>query len=142
LCQQQIKISQKNGLALITHTRKSFSETIEILKNSGKLPKGVIHCYSGGKGGIAKVLELGFYFGLDGNLTYDEGLQNVVRQIPLEKIILETDSPFLSPEPYRGKRNEPANIKIITEYLAQLENVSSAKIADITTGNARSLFGI
>lgn len=142
LFQKQIEIAQKNKLALIIHTRESFSETMEILKDSGNLPKGVIHCYSGGKKGVAKVLELGYYFGLDGNLTYDPGLQKVSEQIPLEKILLETDSPFLSPEPKRGKRNEPANTKIIAEFLAQLKNASYEKIAEMTTGNSSDLFGI
>lgn len=138
---KQIEIAKKNKLALIVHTRESFSQTIDILKGSENLPKGVIHCYSGGKKGVTKVLELGYYFGLDGNLTYDLGLQNVCRQIPLDKIILETDSPFLSPEPYRGKRNEPANTKIIAEFLGQLKNTSLAKIADTTTKNTSLLFG-
>ncbi len=139
---KQIEIAQKNKLALIIHTRESFSQTIETLKGSGNLPKGVVHCYSGGKKGVTKVLELGYYFGFDGNLTYDLGLQNVCRQIPLDKIILETDSPFLSPKPFRGKRNEPANTKIIAEFLGQSKNTSLAKIADTTTKNAGLLFGI
>jgi len=142
LFQKQIEVAQKNKLALIIHTRESFLQTIEILKNSRNLPKGVIHCYSGGKKGVAKVLELGYYFGIDGNLTYDLGLQNVCLQIPLEKILLETDSPFLSPEPRRSQRNEPANTKIIAEFLAQLKNASFGKIAEMTTGNSSDLFGI
>lgn len=142
LFQKQIEIAKKNKLALIVHTRESFSETIEVLKSSENLPRGIIHCYSGGKKGIGQVMKLGYFFGLDGNLTYDSGLQSVALQIPLDKIFLETDSPFLSPEPYRGKRNEPANTKIIAEFLAKIKNVSLEKIADTTTKSARSLFGI
>jgi TatD DNase family protein len=79
---------------------------------------------------------------LAGNLTYDVGLQNVAKQIPLEKILLETDCPFLSPEPHRGLRNEPKNVKIIAECLAQVKGVSFEEISKITTKNAQTLFKI
>ena len=102
--------------------------------------RGVFHCYSGGKSGVGKILDLGFCFGLDGNLTYDEGLQNVAKIIPLEKIVLETDSPLLSPLPFRGERNEPANIKIIAECLAKIKGVSFEEVCRITTRTAETLF--
>ena len=86
--------------------------------------------------------DLGFLFGVAGNLTYDEGLKNVFRQIPLEKIVLETDCPFLAPLPFRCQRNEPAYIKNTAKTLAKIKNISFAKTARITTKNAEMLFKI
>lgn len=139
LFQEQINLAQKLGLPIIIHCRKAFVNVVEILVQYKNL-KGVFHCYSAGKKEIAKINQLGFYFGIDGNLTYDEGLQNISKLIPLEKILLETDAPFLSPEPWRGQKNEPKNVKIITECLAKIKNVSFEKVAKITTQNAQKLF--
>ena len=141
LFKKQIELAQKLSLPLIIHCRKAFPEIIEILnQHASHSLKGVFHCYSAGKKGIEKVNQLDFYFGVDGNLTYDVGLQNVFAQIPLEKILLETDAPFLSPEPLRNQRNEPKNVKMIAECLAQLKNVSFEKICQITTKNVKKLF--
>lgn len=141
LFEKQIETAKKFNLPVIVHSRKTFDETLAVLKKWQPL-NGVFHCYSGGKNDIKKVEEIGFYLGLDGNLTYDLGLQNVVKEMPLEKILLETDCPFLSPEPYRGLRNEPKNVKIIAEFLAKLKGISSEKIAQITTKNAQKLFNL
>lgn len=139
LFKEQIKLAQKLNLPLLIHSRKAFDDTVKVLAEYKNI-QGVFHCYAGGKKGIVKVNQLGFYFGLDGNLTYDVGLQNVVNLIPLEKIILETDAPFLSPEPLRGKRNEPANTKIVAEFLAKIKHIPFEKITQITTQNAQKLF--
>lgn len=141
LFEEQIKIAKENNLALIVHSRKSFDETIKVLTKyqNGSL-KGVFHCYTGGKKGITKVSDLGFYFGIDGNVTYDEGLNNVVKEIPIEKILLETDSPFLTPIPFRGQRNEPANLKIIAEYIAEIKKIDILKIRQETLKNSQKLF--
>lgn len=141
LFKEQIKLAQKLKLPVLIHSREAFTETIESLTKFKGL-KGVFHCYSGGKKGIEKINQLGFLFGVDGNLTYDEGLQNVFKIIPLEKIVLETDSPFLAPIPFRGQRNEPAQIKIIAEFLAKIKEVSFEKVAQATTANAQKLFAI
>lgn len=142
LFKEQIKLTQKLNLPVLIHSREVFQETVESLREFKGLKslKGVFHCYAGGKRGIAKVNELGFYFGVDGNLTYDEGLQNVFKLIPLERIIIETDAPFLTPIPFRGQRNEPAQVKIIAELLAKLKGVTFDKIAQETTENAQKLF--
>lgn len=141
---KQIDIARKNNLPLLIHTRQAFKDTIKVLKEAQKSNNlhGVFHCYSAGKKGINQVNELGFSFGVDGNLTYDEGTQNVFRLIPLAKILLETDAPYLSPHPLRGQRNEPANIKIIAEFLAKLKGESLKKITKQTTANALGLFRI
>lgn len=137
---QQLEIASELKLPVMIHSRQAFSQTIEILKQHEL--KGVIHCYSGGKKGIAKVNEIGFYFGVDGNLTYDQGLQETFKFIPLEKTLLETDCPYLAPEPFRGQTNEPAQVKIIAEFLAQFKGLQLNKLAKITTRNAEKLFSI
>lgn len=140
LFEEQVKIAQKLNLPILIHSRKAFNDTFELIQRYPKL-KGIFHCYSGGKKGIKKIMALkNFFFGVDGNLTYDEGLQNVFKIIPLEKTILETDCPFLAPTPFRNQRNEPANIKIIAEVLASIKKISSGTITRITTQNAQNLF--
>ncbi len=141
LFKKQIELAKKLELPILIHSREAFSDTLQIIKQYKGL-KGVFHCYSAGKKGIAQVEEIGFSFGLDGNLTYDKGLQNVAQQVPLEKILLETDCPFLSPEPHRGLRNEPKNVKITAQSLAQIKGVSFTAIAEKTTQNAENLFKV
>lgn len=138
---KQIDLALNNNLPLIVHARKTFDDTYKILSRYQNIT-GVFHCYSGGKRDVGRVLELGFYFGVDGNLTYDDGLKNIYAGIPLEKIILETDSPFLAPIPFRKGRNEPGNVKIIAQTLADLKNIPFEEVCRITTQNAKSLFKI
>lgn len=141
LFRNQIELAKLLNLPLIIHTRKAFEDTIKILADYQGI-SGVFHCYYNGKNGIEKVQNLGFYFGLDGNLTYDPGLQKVASLIPLERIVLETDAPFLSPDPFRGTRNEPAYVKIAAEIMAKVKNVSFEEVARVTTENAKRLFSI
>jgi TatD DNase family protein len=138
LFRKQVEIAVKYNLPLIIHSREAFNETVTLL--SGYNHKGVIHCYTGGKKGINKIEELGFFFGIDGNLTYDEGLMNVVSLIPLQKIILETDSPFLAPVPHRGERNEPAYTKFTADSLAKVKNVTFNEAAQVISNNSQTLF--
>lgn len=143
LFESQIKLAQKLNLPLSVHSRKATKETIEILKKHFVLPKyasGVWHCYSGGKSEIQKIIDLGFFFGIDGNITYDPGLQNVIKEIPLENLVLETDCPFLTPIPHRGLRNTPANVKISAEFIAQLLGYSFTQVSHVTTNNAQRLY--
>jgi TatD DNase family protein len=140
LFEKQMELAKSLDIPIIIHSRKSNDEIIPLLEKHH--PKGIWHCYTGGIKRISKVVDLGLYFGIDGNLTYDEGLQNVVKEIPLEKIVLETDSPFLSPLPNRGQRNTPENIKIICETLAKIKDISFDQTAKITTENAKNIFKI
>lgn len=141
LFQAQIKIAKKFNLPLIIHARESIDDTIKILTKFQPV-NGVFHCYAGGKKRIEKIIEMGFYFGIDGNVTYDEGLQAVTAKIPLASIVLETDSPFLSPVPYRNSQNEPKNTRYVAEKVAKIKGVSFDKIAKATTSNAKKLFKI
>jgi len=140
LFQKQIELAIETHLPLVVHSRKALPQVLEILKPFKNKINGVFHCYSGGKKDIKKIEEIGFYFGLDGNLTYDLGLQNVAKLIPLEKILLETDSPFLTPEPYRGLRNEPKNVKIIAEFLAQLKGLPLNQVSKTIAQNTYATF--
>jgi len=149
LFKEQIKLALQSNKPIIIHSRKAFPDLIKLIESFCQEPKtknqkltGVFHCYSAGKKGVEKVNELGFLFGVDGNLTYDEGLQNVFRDVPLEKILLETDCPFLAPEPFRTQRSEPAHVKIIAKFLAKLKGESFEKVSQITTQNAEGLFKI
>lgn len=143
LFKKQIELAIKLKLSLLVHSRKAFQDTLDILNQyAGPDLKGAWHCYYAGRKGIEPINQLGFYFGLDGNITYDPGLQNVFSQIPLDKILLETDCPFLTPEPHRGTRNESAHVKIIAECLAQIKSVPFKEVARITTKNAKNLFKI
>ena len=141
LFEGQIKIAQKLNLPVLIHSREAFGQTIETLEKFKNL-KGIFHCYSGGKKGIKKVEDLGFLFGVAGSPTYDEGLKNVFRLISLEKIVLETDCPFLAPLPFRGQRNEPSYLKYTAKTLAEIKDISLEKLAKITTKNAQNLFKI
>lgn len=142
LFKEQLKLARKLKLPVLVHSRKAFPDTVEILNQFSPGLKGVFHCYSAGKKGVDRVNQLGFFFGVNGNLTYDQGLQNVFKEIPLEKILLETDCPFLAPEPFRGSRSEPAHIRIIVEHLAKIKNVDLEKVAKTTTENVQKLFKI
>ncbi|HUV72018.1 MAG TPA: TatD family hydrolase [Clostridia bacterium] len=132
-----IKLAQKYNLPLIVHARKATDEVIKIL--SSRAQRGVFHCYAGGRKRIAKILSLSkdWYFGFDGNLTYDVGLQTIIPLIPEDKLLIETDSPFLAPAPYRGKVNTPANLHFIQE---KINEISQKDLTKQILHNTKSLF--
>jgi len=141
----QIEIAAKSELPVIIHCRNAFDELFALLDNFASSPnaiKGVFHCFSGNKNHLATALNLGFYIGFDGNITYPENqhLQEVVKSTPMSAMLLETDSPFLSPAPYRGSRNTPANLVITTQSVAQIHHQTAEKIEEITYSNAMKLF--
>lgn len=142
--QIQVEWAVKFRLPLILHTRDSFSETCEIIaRNQQPDLTGIFHCFSGTAAEAAKAIDLNFYLGIGGVATFKNGgLDKVLPDIPLDRIVLETDCPYLAPVPYRGKRNEPAYLKLIAEKVAQLKNVSLAELTEATTANARKLFGL
>jgi len=141
----QIDLALRHHLPLIVHAREANDEAIEIIKRQGKEElRGVFHCYSGGKKRIQRVLDLpgAWYFGVDGNLTYDQGLQNVVSLIPKEKLLLETDAPFLAPEPYRGQTSTPAYLPLIAETVAKIWQKNLDFVAGQTLKNTKRLFPV
>jgi len=139
----QIEISLKYKLPLIIHARQAVDEVIEILTDYKKA-KGVFHCYAGGKKRIKKVLGLGsgWYFGVDGNLTYEVGLEQVVTEIPQDRLVLETDCPFLTPIPHRGEKNKPVYVEFVYKRMAEIWGKSFEETEKIVDENARRLFGI
>lgn len=138
---KQIELAQKYQKPLIIHARKAVEETIKILGEYENL-KGVIHCYSGGKKRVKKILDLPgeWYFGFDGNLTYEVGLEEVVKIIPSNRILAETDSPLLTPEPHRGEENKPAYVKYVYQKIADIWGESLEKTEEIIDGNVKRLF--
>ena len=142
--QIQTEWAIKHKLPLILHTRDSFPETYEIIsRNQHENLAGIFHCFSGTAEEAQKAIELNFYLGIGGVATFKNGgLDKILPEIPLEKIVLETDCPYLAPVPHRGKRNEPAYVKLVAQKIAQLKNISVEELARITTQNARQLFGL
>lgn len=138
----QICLSLKYKLPLIVHARQAVDEVIEILSTYKAF--GVFHCYAGGKKRINKILNLPkeWYFGIDGNLTYEEGLGEVVKNIPNDRIVLETDSPFLTPVPFRGEENKPEYVEYVYKKVAEVWEVSLSEADKIIDENAKKLFSI
>ena len=138
---KQIELAEKLDLPVVIHSRDSIQDVYDILKEHHV--KGVIHCFSGSLEMAKLFIDLGFYLGIGGVITFKNSkLKDVVNEIPLEKIVLETDSPYLAPEPYRGHTNYPQNIKTIAQFIRKLKNVSMEEITEITTKNAQVIYSI
>jgi TatD DNase family protein len=141
----QVAWALELDLPIILHTRNSIQDTIDIINelHDGRL-RGVFHCFSGTLEEAQQIISMeNFYLGIGGTVTYKNSqLPEVLKEIPLEKIMLETDAPYLSPVPYRGKRNESSYIPIIAERLAEVKRVALGEVAQLTTANAEALFRI
>lgn len=143
---KQIELAKELKKPLIIHCREAFPDLIEIL-NSYSLthsshPAGVIHFFSGSPSDAAKLIDFGFYLGFGGVVTFAKAYYDNVSAVPLERIVLETDAPYVAPIPYRGKRNEPLYIEATAAKIAEWKEISVEEVARITTENARRLFGI
>ena len=140
----QVNWAESYKLPIILHSRDSLDLSIQIIEknHTGDL-SGIFHCFTGSLEQARRIIDLDFYLGIGGVLTFkNSGLGSIVENIPLEKIVLETDSPYLTPHPYRGKRNEPAYLHLIAQKLAEIYNTDILTIADITTENAKKVFKI
>lgn len=140
----QIDLAKKHQLPIVIHTRNSMQEMFTVL-NEVQTPdlKGVFHCFSGDLEDAYRAIDMGYYLGIGGVITYKKSnLPEILREIELESILLETDAPFLTPVPFRGKRNESAYINYIAEKIADIKSVSIQEVAEITTQNAKDLFKI
>ncbi len=144
LFKKHIKISRETRLPLIIHTRDADEETCGLLENEYKRGKfsGLIHCFTAGQKMAEVALNLGFYISLSGIVTFKNAseLRETIKDLPLDRIIVETDSPYLSPEPLRGKRNEPSNVVHTAKYLANFYQVSEEDFFNITTSNFLKIF--
>jgi TatD DNase family protein len=142
---QFIHMARQAQLPIIVHERDAAQDATELLRcgGAGEL-RGVIHCFTGNYESACAYLDLGFYLSFTGIITFKNAnaLREVVSKIPLECILVETDSPYLTPVPHRGKRNEPAYARHVAETIANVKGISFEEIAQITTANAKQLFRI
>jgi TatD DNase family protein len=139
---QQIKLAIAHQLPIAIHSREATRACIDVVKelHNGSLT-GVFHCFSGTKEEAQEIIDMGFYLGIGGVVTFKKaGLDVLMADIDLQHVVLETDAPYLAPVPYRGKRNESAYIPLIAQKLADVKNLKIEEVAAITTGNARKLF--
>lgn len=140
--EQQLDFALKNDLPVVIHARDSFNEILEIIRrNHFDGLKGIFHAFTGDHELAEEIIDLGYLLGIGGIITFKNShLSEVIGAIDLCHLVLETDSPYLAPVPYRGKRNESSYVTIIAEYLAKVKNVGIDKVAEITTANAKRLF--
>lgn len=141
--QWQIELSLKYNLPLIIHMRDASEATYNVLSEYENL-KGIMHCYTGSAEMAPLFIDLGLHISLAGPVTFKNGRvpKEVAKVVPLDKLLIETDSPYLSPHPFRGKTNEPARVKLVAEEIARIKELPLKKIAEITTKNATNLFNI
>lgn len=141
---EQIKIANKLNLPIMIHTRDAIMDTIEIIKNTEFVKPGIFHCCPLNKELIQAGLNKDFYISFAGPVTFknSKNAKEIVSMVPLEKILIETDSPYLSPEPNRGKRNDSRNVLFIAKKIAEFKNITVEEIAKITYENAKHVFNI
>ncbi len=143
---RQLRAARECDLPVVIHTREAESETIEILKNDyeGAERRGVFHCFSGSMELAQKALELGFMISFSGIVTFKKAddLREVAKQVPLDRLLIETDCPYLTPVPYRGKRNEPAYVVEVARCFAEIHGVDIEKIGHVTSENFSTFFRI
>jgi TatD DNase family protein len=142
---QFIHMACETGLPIVVHERDAAQAVAELLRGdgSGKV-RGVIHCFTGNYAAACVYLDLGFYLSFTGIITFKnaEPLREVVRKVPLERMFVETDSPYLTPVPHRGKRNEPAFVRLVAETVARVKGISLEDVAERTSQNVQNLFAI
>ena len=138
----QLDIARAAGLPVCIHDREAHGDTLAILRTEGQGVTGVLHCYSGSLEMARALWKMGYYIGIDGPLTFKNAakLPDIVREAPRERLLIETDSPYLAPVPRRGKRNEPAYVAFVAAKIAELREESVEEVAAYTTENARRLY--
>lgn len=142
---KQLEVARKTGLPVVIHSRDAAQDTLDIIKEEhGEQIGGVIHCFSYGKEMAQIYLDMGFYLGIGGVVTFKNGkkLKEVVKCTPIERIVLETDAPYLTPEPNRGKRNASHYLKYVAQEIAQLKGMTAKEVIDVTTKNAKEMYRI
>ena len=138
---EQLKLAKKLNLPVCIHSRNAEKDTLDILKNNGQMI-GVIHCYAYGAKTMNELVKLGYYFGIGGTCTYKNNvdLRDAIRKMPLERIVLETDCPYLTPEAVRRERNDSSKIQYVVEEIAKLKNVSVEEVISTTNKNVQTLY--
>ena len=140
----QIKLANKYNFPIVIHTRDAIMDTLDILKNNEVLKKGIFHCCPQNRELIKEALKLGFYISFAGPVTFknSKNANEIIEMVPNDKMLIETDSPYLAPEPVRGTRNDPRNVKYVAEKVAMAKNLDIEKVAEITSENAMRIFNI
>ncbi|MCR5758688.1 MAG: TatD family hydrolase [Selenomonas sp.] len=140
----QLDLARQLHLPVCVHDREAHGDTMAILKKEGRGISGVMHCFSGSYEMAQELYQLGWYIGVDGPLTYKNAakLPEIVARFPLERILVETDAPYLAPVPMRGKQNEPAFVRYVAEKVAEIKGIPVEKVAKQTSNNAEELYGI
>jgi len=141
---KQLEIAKELKMPIVVHMRDSVQDTYEMLRDAGKGLSGVLHCYSGDVEMMHKFLDLGFYIGLDGPVTFKNahGVHEIAKAVPIDRLVIETDAPYLTPAPYRGKRNEPAYVSYIAEKIAELRGMTYEEVCKVTTENGLKMYHI
>ena len=138
----QIRWAIEKNLPVSIHSRNATQEVIQLLKPYQGKVSGVFHCFSESKELAHEIVKLGFYLGIGGVVTFKKaGIANVIQEIGLQHVVLETDSPYLAPTPFRGKRNEPAYTRYVADKLAELTGLSLQEVSEITNNNVNQIFG-
>src|SRR5918999_1232977 len=140
-----IHMARDTGLPLVVHERDAAKDAAEVLRTEGAAKlRGVIHCFTGNYEAACDYLNLGFYLSFTGIITFKnaQALREVVRKVPLERMLVETDSPYLTPVPHRGKRNDPAYVRFVAETIAEIKGMALEEVAQSTTRNVQDLFKI
>jgi len=141
---QFIQMARQTRLPIVVHERDAAADAVELLRSEGGAElRGVIHCFTGNYEAACAYLDLGFYLSFTGIITFKNAsaLRDVVGKVPLERMLVETDSPYLTPVPHRGKRNEPAYVRFVAETIANVKGVALDEVARVTTANVKALFG-
>lgn len=139
--EKQIEMAIERNLPIVIHSRKSTQDCIDVVKKFEGRAKGIFHCFGGTIEEAKQIIDLGFYLGIGGVVTYkNSGLKEILQQLSLENLVLETDAPYLTPVPHRGKRNEPSYIKLVCESVALALEKTPIEVAEITSANALKIF--
>lgn len=138
----QIELAGEKGLPVIVHDREAHGDTLDILKATK--PNGVLHCFSGSVEMAREVIKLGMFVGFNGVATFKNArkIPEIIKEIPLERIVLETDCPYLAPEPHRGKRNDSSFIPFIAQRIGEILGISAQEVLDVTNKNAKALYNL
>ena len=141
---EQIKIANELNLPIQIHTRDAVMDTLEILKQNNVNKKGIFHCCPLNRELVKEGLKLGFYISFAGPVTFknSKNANEIIEMVPNDKMLIETDSPYLSPEPFRGKRNDPRNVKFIAKKIAEVKNITIEEVAETTYKNAIKVFNL
>ena len=141
---KQLEIAKEMHMPIVVHMRDSVEDTYDMLHEHGTGLTGVIHCYSGDIHMMHQFLDLGFYIGLDGPVTFKNahGVHEVAKAVPMDRLVIETDGPYLTPAPYRGKRNEPAYVSYVAKKIAELKGISYEEVCKMTTENGLKMYNL